>query len=1157
MRKLFTMLILLFLWAGSSWAQGTVNMYSFAGSSGSYTALSTETVLWSATFDDNNSTAITIPSFSVNSVAYTTMFVQANGWITLGGTSISSSYTPISNTTSYPVVISAFGRDLNNAAVGTPKISYNTNDGGDIVVQYQDVRRYNIAGEQLSFQIRLTPATGVIRFVYGGTISSGISTSYPQVGLRGATNTVYNNRTSTTTWSGTTAGGTNAATITYSSTVLPAAGQTYAFTPPVACTNPTNQPTALLLTPSTTSVAGTFTAAAGSDSYLVIRTPDGIPTATPVNGTTYAVGAALGNATVVQSSAALSFTASTLTAGTLYYFHVFSMNSLCSGGPLYLTASPLTASTTTAPNPPASIAAAAISGAQIDLTTIANVAGNDIMIAWNTVNTFGTPTGTLNPGDPISGGGTVLNTGAAGVSSHTGLTQGNLYYYRAWSVAGGLYSSSYVSSSATTLCSVAYPVPYTLNFDLAQEPEACWSEANGVLAAPSTISGTTSNWRENNWRGIVGTDKAAVLNIWSTGLYGWLFTPQIDLGTGTYQLEFDLSLNAYNSSSNPATTGTDDKFAVVISTDGGTTWTSANTLRLWDNAGSSYVYNSINPAGERIIIPLTGYTGVIKIGFYGESTVSNADNDLSINNLAIVAPPACSIPLGLTYSGVTNSAANIIWTDAGTVEIDYAIGAHTAGTGTIVPNVTTNPYPLAGLTSNSTYHVYVRQNCGAGNFSTWAGPVVFTTLCDAATALNENFDAVTAPALPSCWAKYISPSFSFATVTTVTSLPASAPNCVQLYSSGAALAADAPLLISPALSNLGAGTHQLVFKAKGASTNLSVIVGTMSDPLNAATFTPFQTVTGLNTGTFTSSIVSFASYAGSDQYIAFAHPLTTTYSYVYIDDVVWEVLPPCSQVSALTATSITGSSAVLGWNANGTTAWEIEYGASGFTQGTGTMITTGVTNPYTLSGLTPVTAYSYYVRANCGVDGYSLWTGPYTFTTTVACPAPTAQVVTGIATDEAYLGWTSLGSLWNIEYGPAGFVQGTGTVISSNTNPKRISGLTAATAYSWYVQQDCGGGTLSTWTGPNTFTTLCNPIATLPWTENFDAVVTPALPSCWFEENGDWVTATNAGSTYDADALSGTQFLREAYSAVNEYIWSPGFTLDCRFILRLYILVGR
>jgi hypothetical protein len=233
MKKLL-LSILVLLWAGSSWAQ--VNLYTFASSTGTYTALSTETILCSVTFDDNNSTAITIPSMTVAGTAYTTMFVQANGWITLGGTTIASSYVPISQTTAYPVVISAFGRDLNNAAAGTPKISYNTNDGGEIVVQYQDVRRYNVSGERLSFQIRLNPSTGIIKFVYGGTITGGASTSYPQVGLRGATNAVFNNRTTTTNWAATTAGAINTATCLVSATITPTVNLTYTFTPPVAGT---------------------------------------------------------------------------------------------------------------------------------------------------------------------------------------------------------------------------------------------------------------------------------------------------------------------------------------------------------------------------------------------------------------------------------------------------------------------------------------------------------------------------------------------------------------------------------------------------------------------------------------------------------------------------------------------------------------------------------------------------------------------------------------------------------------------------------------------------------------------------------------------------------------------------------------------------------
>ena len=66
---------------------------------------------------------------------------------------------------------------------------------------------------------------------------------------------------------------------------------------------------------------------------------------------------------------------------------------------------------------------------------------------------------------------------------------------------------------------------------------------------------------------------------------------------------------------------------------------------------------------------------------------------------------------------------------------------------------------------------------------------------------------------------------------------------------------------------------------------------------------------------------------------------------------------------------------------------------AGFTQGSGTTISTGVTNPYVLSGLSFGTSYSYYVRANCGGGTYSTWAGPLVFKT--ACPTYTAPFTEG------------------------------------------------------------------------------------------------------------------------------------------------------------------
>jgi hypothetical protein len=69
-------------------------------------------------------------------------------------------------------------------------------------------------------------------------------------------------------------------------------------------------------------------------------------------------------------------------------------------------------------------------------------------------------------------------------------------------------------------------------------------------------------------------------------------------------------------------------------------------------------------------------------------------------------------------------------------------------------------------------------------------------------------------------------------------------------------------------------------------------------------------------------------------------------------------------------------------------------------------------------------------------------------------------------------------------------------------------------------------------------------ILDFPWIEGFETVTIPALPPDWLKENGDWLTTNNAASTYDADAHTGTQFLRESWFATNEYAWTPGFALD-------------
>jgi trimeric autotransporter adhesin len=123
-----------------------------------------------------------------------------------------------------------------------------------------------------------------------------------------------------------------------------------------SCTPPSNQPTALSLTPDVTSISGSFTAAAtgttAADNYLVLRSASSTLSSQPANGTAYTAGSTLGNATVVSAGSSTSFTSSSLTAGTTYYFFVYSYTT----ANCYNLASPLSGSVATSGAPTASVA---------------------------------------------------------------------------------------------------------------------------------------------------------------------------------------------------------------------------------------------------------------------------------------------------------------------------------------------------------------------------------------------------------------------------------------------------------------------------------------------------------------------------------------------------------------------------------------------------------------------------------------------------------------------------------------------------------------------------------------------------------------------------------------------------------------------------------
>jgi gliding motility-associated-like protein len=108
------------------------------------------------------------------------------------------------------------------------------------------------------------------------------------------------------------------------------------------CAKPTNQPQNFVVTNANHNfVQASFSAATNADDYLVVMATNPSLTALPTDQSVYSVGDNLGGGIVVKSGAGTTFTRYGLTQNTQYYFFIFSVNSNCTGGPLYLTTTPL------------------------------------------------------------------------------------------------------------------------------------------------------------------------------------------------------------------------------------------------------------------------------------------------------------------------------------------------------------------------------------------------------------------------------------------------------------------------------------------------------------------------------------------------------------------------------------------------------------------------------------------------------------------------------------------------------------------------------------------------------------------------------------------------------------------------------------------------
>ncbi|MBO4873716.1 MAG: fibronectin type III domain-containing protein [Bacteroidales bacterium] len=537
----------------------------------------------------------------------------------------------------------------------------------------------------------------------------------------------------------------------------------------------------------------------------------------------------------------------------------------------------------------------------------------------------------------------------------TGLNSGTDYFVEIQSNC----DSDWTAAWRTLEFSTKYGIPFVEDF-ATSIPD--WSKRQGLLSSVMDggyfTSTSSSGWGLSSSNGVF--DKHAIVNLWGNSRKEWLITPNIVMDD-CVQLSFDLALTQFSGTLQPVNTTQqmDDKFAVLISTDNGATWT---ILRQYDNAGSEYVYNNIATAGETVIIGLTDYSSdYVKIAFYGESTVAGGDVNVHIDNVRLDYIK----PLNLTASNITATAADVTWTGRQDVEweLKYGIsGFDVESEGTSVENIAQTSYSITGLLANTSYDVYVKAVCRGGGDDEWV-MVSFVSGCGIqAIPYTENLDGITlynsSRIIPRCWERIVSndlyPYIVGQSLSTTTSHSGLQAICMHTSRTN-----QQNVLALPQMSDIN--TLMISFWARyNDSVPENFQVGYVAN----GEFTPLESF-ALTTN-YRQYIVLLNDVSADAERIAICLNDPAGGSFVYVDDV--EVVPivSCPSPINVEVSNITNNSAVISWTPVGDeTAWQytMDDGITWNDFATAPVGTT--TKSYTFTGLDAATGYTIKIRAYC------------------------------------------------------------------------------------------------------------------------------------------------------------------------------------------------
>ena len=577
--------------------------------------------------------------------------------------------------------------------------------------------------------------------------------------------------------------------------------------------------------------------------------------------------------------------------------------------------------------------------------------------------------------------------------------------------------TSYAMVSATTECDVLN-MPYTNGFET-------YASGSGNFPNCWTNVSNTSNYVEGGSNASVGNN---CLHMQGPAVVA---TPIIAFGGNDVYVRFNMKREGANSGDMAigiAASASAEDVAAAIYFD---TITAATTYNTYE-----FTYENTTNIQNGCIV-------------FKQQNTTYTNYYYWLDELVISEPPTCARPTDLTATATENSLT-LSWTENGTAT-QWVMKIGDADWQTI----TTNPYTLNGLTSNTPYAITLCALCN-GTDTSEAVNGAFRTACGVENLpYMEGFEGYTANNFPDCW-------------TSVSGSNMVVQDGNSGVAAGKTLRFAGPGVVTTPIINVAGNNLYISFDLVQESSYSSgtMAVGYAASPAAVESAVYLDTITPENEDVLYNYEYTFENTMNIQTGCIVFRQITTSTNYWYwLDNLNVSVLSDCQRPDSGSVTVNSPVAATATWSAvEGATAYEVAYGTSGeVNQALETLPATGTT--LALSALTPNTTYYAWVRTVCSAES-SMWRDLGSFTTQPACAQIQNARVVNAEVTEMTIGWQTDA---NVGYASTAarvlYKKATGqtwanandTIVSGTQ--LALTGLESGTTYNFRIYNICSNDT--------------------------------------------------------------------------------------------------